>query len=81
MNNFNREKFLLWTLASLLGWQAMLFSYGTYKCTTVRSPLTVRDVCPKLGDRFETFTNTSLGAILGLLGGAAAIGAVKKKSE
>lgn len=64
-----REQFLLWTLASLLTWQAAIFSYGVHACVSIGKE-TMNDVCPKLGDRFDTYVNTSLGAILGLLAGS-----------
>jgi hypothetical protein len=66
-----REQFLLWLLAGLLAWQAALFTYGVHICAQV-SPDMVHDVCPSLGDRFDTFVNTSLGAVLGLLAGSVA---------
>ena len=62
-----REGFLLWLLAGLLSWQAAIFSYGTVMCARSQS---VAEVCPKIGDRFDTFVNTSLGAVLGLLAGS-----------
>ena len=66
-----REPFLLWLLAGLLSWQAGVFTYGVHLCARV-SEDKVADVCPKLGDRFDTFVNTSLGAVLGLLAGSVA---------
>lgn len=63
-----REQFLLWTLASLLSWQAGLFTYGIHICAQL-SHDTHHPVCPQIGDRFESFMNTSLGAVLGLLAG------------
>ena len=62
-----REAFLLWMLAGLLTWQAAIFSYGTVMCSRADQP---REVCPQLGDRFDSFVNTSLGAVLGLLAGS-----------
>ena len=64
-----REVFLLWLLAGLLSWQAAVFTYGVHLCARV-SEENVSDVCPSLGDRFDTFVNTSLGAVLGLLAGS-----------
>ena len=71
MKPFNREKFLLWLLASLLGWQASLFTYGTVMCANVKAPLTVQDTCPDLADNYSKFVQTTLGAVLGLLAGSA----------
>ena len=67
MKPFDREKFLLWLLAGLLGWQASLFTFALVKCAQQGD--SVRQVCPVIGDRYETFVNTSLGAVLGLLAG------------
>ena len=66
-----RETFLLWLLAALLTWQAAIFSYGVYLCAQVRPTADVTTVCPDLGNRFDSFVNTSLGAVLGLLAGSA----------
>jgi len=57
-----RERFLLYVFAGLLTWQAGIFSYAVFICTP--------DTCPTIGDRYETFVNTSLGAVLGLLAGS-----------
>lgn len=64
-----REAFLLWLLAGLLAWQAALFTYGVHICANVKAE-NVGTVCPKIGDRFDAFVNTSLGAVLGLLAGS-----------
>ena len=66
-----RESFLLWLLAGLLLWQAGTFTYGMHVCAQL-SHDTHHPVCPQIGDRFESFMQTSLGAVLGLLAGAAA---------
>ena len=71
-----REAFLLWVFAGLLTWQAGVFSYGVHLCSRVSADQ-VSDVCPQLGDRFDGFVNTSLGAVLGLLAG----GALPRKKE
>jgi len=64
-----RETFLLWLLAGLLSWQASVFTYGVHLCAQVGEER-IAHVCPSLGDRFDTFVNTSLGAVLGLLAGS-----------
>ena len=77
---FHRERFLYWLLAGVIGWQMLIFSFGTYSCVQ-KGGLTH---CPALGERFETFTTTTLGAVLGLIGGAAAIATaqgVKNKND
>lgn len=65
-----REAFLLWVLAGLLSWQAGVFTYGLHLCAQL-SHDTQHPVCPQIGDRFESFMQTSLGAVLGLLAGSA----------
>ena len=72
---FNRERFLYYLLAGVIGWQAILFSYGVAQCMSVTPKSEMHNICPQLGDRFETFTSTTLGAVLGLIGGAAALNA------
>jgi len=57
-----RERFLLCVFAGLLTWQAGIFTYATLHCTLEK--------CPHLGARYETFVNTTLGAVLGLLAGS-----------
>ena len=64
-----REAFLLWMLAGLLSWQATVFTYGIHVCAQL-SHDTRHPVCPQIGDRFESFMQTSLGAVLGLLAGS-----------
>lgn len=66
-----RERFLLWLLAGLLSWQAAVFTYGVHLCARATAA-DLNAVCPKLGDRFDTYVNTSLGAVLGLLAGSVA---------
>ena len=67
MKPFNREKFLLWLLAALLGWQASLFTYGTVMCANVKSPQTVKTACPDLADNYNKFVQTTLGLCLAFL--------------
>ena len=71
-----RESFLLWLLTGMLTWQAGVFTFGVHLCSQVQ-PENVRTVCPELGSRFDSFVNTSLGAVLGLL----ASSAISKKEE
>lgn len=73
-----REHFLLWLLAGLLAWQAGLFTYATVKCAELK-PDDYLHVCPKLGERYEGFVQTTLGAVLGLLAGGAV--AVRRRDD
>ena len=72
---FNRERFLFYVFGGLLTWQAGMFTYGTILCFKNPNPV---DVCPNLGERYETFVSTSTAALMGLLGGAAVVGATRK---
>ncbi len=79
--NFHPQRFLYYLLAGTLAWQAALFSYGVWACSKL-SPITqLTSVCPDLGDRYEMFVSTSLGAILGLIGGSAAMGAAASRPK
>ena len=81
---FNREKFLYYLLGSILAWQAVIFTYGVYKCGQVSPIIQLQEVCPKLGERYETFVNSATGAVLGLIGGSAVASAAfasKKQKE
>ena len=73
MRKFNREKFLLYMLAGLLAWQAAIFSYGVVVCSRVSPQTNLTLVCPDIGGRFDKFVQTTLGAVHGLLAGAAAL--------
>ena len=75
-----RETFLLWMLSGLLLWQCLMFTYGTYLCSQVKNA-DVKSVCPELGQRYDSFVQTSLGAVLGLLAGSAISKPVRKRGE
>jgi len=60
-------------LAGLLSWQAGIFTYGVVLCSRVTPQTNITRVCPEIGSRFDKFVQTTLGAVLGLLAGAAAI--------
>ena len=81
MNPFNREKFLLYLLAGLLAWQATIFTFGVVLCSRVTPTTDISTVCPQLGNRFDKFVQTTLGAVLGLLAGAAVAGVSQKKAS
>ena len=84
---FNRERFLLWTLAGLLAWQAAIFTFGTWSCIHLgekkidKGVGSISDVCPEIGNRYEKFVNVSLSAVLGLLAGSAAVGAAVSRQK
>ena len=68
MKPFNRERFLYWLLGAVLGVNALFFGFGLFSCSRANNP---REQCPELGQRYESFVQTSLGAVLGLLAGSA----------
>lgn len=73
-----REAFLLWLLAGLLAWQAAIFTMGVLFCGRITPTESIKAVCPDIGSRFDSFTQTSLGAVLGLIGGAAVVSSTQK---
>ena len=81
MKPFNREKFLLFMLAGLLTWQAAIFSFGVVLCSRVSPKTDVTLVCPEIGSRFDKFVQTTLGAVLGLLAGAAALSSTNQRQS
>jgi hypothetical protein len=81
MKPFNREKFLLYMLAGLLAWQAAIFSFGVVLCSRVTPQTNVTLVCPEIGSRFDKFVQTTLGAVLGLLAGAAALSTNQRQAS
>ena len=77
---FNRERFLFYLLAGVLGYQALFFGWGLYKCSMAKDGK-VREVCPQIGDRFDSFSERTLAAVLGLIAGGAAVSSLKKTSS
>ena len=80
MKPFNRERFLFYLLATVLGYQALLFGWGIYKCSTATDGR-VREICPDIGNRFDSFSERTLAAVLGLIAGGAAVSSLKKTSS
>ena len=76
-----REAFLLWLLAAVLAWQAGVFTLAVFFCSRVTPSSSIKTVCPDIGRRFDNFSQTSLGAVLGLVGGAAVISTQKKVKD
>ena len=65
-----KERFLLWMLASIFTYQAGIFSFGLYKCSTY-APTEVSKVCPELGRRYDNTFNVAIATVLALLTGNA----------
>ena len=81
MRPFNRERFLFWLLAVVLGYQALFFGFALYRCGMLANGN--GNPCPEIGARFDSFSERTLAAVLGLIAGGAAIGSLanKKKPE
>lgn len=67
MQVFNRERFLYWLLGAVLGVNALFFGFGLFACSRADNP---KEQCPEIGERFDNFVQTTLGAVLGLLAGS-----------
>ena len=76
-----REAFLLWLLAGLLAWQAAIFTLGVFFCGRITPLESIKTVCPEIGTRFDNFSQTSLGAVLGLIGGAAVFSSTQNRMK
>ena len=79
---FNRERYLYYLLGAVLAYQGLLFGYGLIRCTSPGAA--VANGCPNIGARFEKFSQSTTGAVLGLLAGSAisaSSGPPKKKKE
>ena len=71
MKPFNRERFLYWLLAVVLGYQALFFGFALYRCGMMATGK--GNPCPEIGNRFDSFSERTLAAVLGLIAGGAAI--------
>ena len=63
-----KEKFLLYMLAGIFSFQAVVFGVGFYFCTKSQN---VTDVCPNIGERYEQTFNVMIATTLALLTGSA----------
>ena len=61
-----KERFLLWMLATIFGFQAVLFAVGTVSCHTQRA--TDQSACPELGRRYDQTFGVMIATVLALLG-------------
>ena len=65
-----REGILLGIFGALLAWQCATFTYGIHLCASSELAKDIHP-CPKLGDRYQRFVESSTAAVLGLLAGSA----------
>ena len=63
-----KEKFLLYMLAGIFSFQAVVFGAGLYFCTRSKD---ITNVCPDIGDRYEQTFNVMIATTLALLTGTA----------
>ncbi len=63
-----KEKFLLYMLAGIFSFQAIVFGAGLYFCTKSQK---VTEICPNIGDRYEQTFNVMIATTLALLTGTA----------
>ena len=61
----SRERFLLVILSGIFLFQCLVFAWGFHACT--KSP----QLCPDIGQRYETTFQSMTAAVIGLLAGSA----------
>ncbi len=66
----SKERFLLWMLATIFTYQAGIFSFALYKCSTIETEQ-IAQVCPKLGERYDRTFSVMVATTLALLTGSA----------
>jgi hypothetical protein len=74
---FNRERFLFYLLASVMAVNALFFAFGLFSCSKANNP---KEQCPKLGERFDNYSEKALAAVLGLIAGAGAFTLTRRQS-
>jgi len=79
--SFNREKFLLILLSSIFAYQATVFAFGVWTCTQITPKASVREICPDLGNRYDSTFQVMIATTLALLTGGAAMNLNQRKSS
>ena len=62
-----KDRFLLWMLALVFGFQASLFTFGLWRCSTYNAEQ-VSALCPEIGRRYDQTFGVMIATILALLG-------------
>ena len=62
-----KENFLLWMLAAIFAFQAVIFSGALIKCSFYDTEEVV-SVCPELGRRYDSTFGVMIATVLALLG-------------
>ena len=78
MKPFNRERFLFWLLAGVMGMNALFFAYGLFACSRSEEP---HLICPDVGTRFDNYSEKALAAVLGLIAGAGAVTFTQRRDD
>jgi len=66
-----KEKFLLYMLAAIFTYQSSIFAFGLWQCSRVRPALSITEVCPEIGKRYDQTFTVMISTTLALLTGAA----------
>ena len=61
-----KDRFLLWMLAIVFGFQASLFAFGVWRCSTYDEDK-ISQLCPELGSRYDQTFGVMVATILALL--------------
>ena len=67
----SKERFLLYLLAGIFLYQAVLFTYGFHKCTTIKPELEIKEVCPDIRETYSQTFTVMISTTLALLTGSA----------
>ena len=66
----SKERFLLWMLAGIFTYQAVIFTFGIYQCAKESPVQSVMQVCPDIGKRYDTTFSLMVATTLALLTGS-----------
>lgn len=68
-----KENFLLWMLATIFAFQAVIFAGGVIRCASYSST-EMSTVCPELGRRYDSTFGVMIATVLALLGASRSSG-------
>ena len=66
----SKEKFLLYMLAGIFTYQALVFGFGLWQCSKVTPSTNINVVCPELGKRYDQTFAIMISTTLALLTGS-----------
>lgn len=67
----SKERFLLYMLAAIFCYQSSIFAFGLWQCSQVRPTLSINEVCPEIGKRYDQTFTVMISTTLALLTGNA----------